>query len=100
MIQLYPIFVTNVFLRFLVLCQALSLSNGNVSYDQASVNGQYSVGTVATLGCNQGYNLIGANSRVCLNLGNFHVDTSCAQGNIMLRCLRKIASFRKMGFQR
>ena len=78
---------------FVVLCSALSLPNGFVSYDHVPMNGKYPVETEATLGCNQGYNLMGANSRICLPSGQFHSTTSCQSGDTVLTYLKVIAVF-------
>ena len=68
-----------------VLCDGLSLSNGRVSYNQESVNGEYPVGTTASYTCNSGYNLKGPNPRTCQSSGTWTQGSPyCEQSNICL----------------
>ena len=48
-----------------IVCDGLSLQNGEVSYNLASMNGQYNQGTAASFTCDSGFKLIGPNSRIC-----------------------------------
>ena len=54
-----------------VICSALSLSNGGISYNQSEVNGEYSVDTKATFSCNSGYKRAGSGSSTCQTSGNW-----------------------------
>ena len=56
---------------YVVLCDGLSLPNGEVNYDPESINGEYPMGTIASFTCNYGYNLNGSNSRTCQISGNW-----------------------------
>ena len=58
-----------------VLCAGLSLQNGQVRYNQASMNGQYPVGTTASFSCGSGYKLRGQNSRSCQATGTWTQTT-------------------------
>ena len=63
-----------------VTCGVLGLSNGGVSYNKQQVNGGYPVGTKASFGCDNGYNLAGSSSRTCQASGNWnHATPTCNQ---------------------
>ena len=65
-----------------VLCEDLYLSNGQVSFDQAEVNGQYPVDTVATFTCIHGYSLEGSSTRTCQASGIWNQQVaSCRLSN-------------------
>ena len=61
---------------FVVTCQdRRSPSNGQVSFDRDPVDngqyGQYTVGTVSTFRCRDGYSALGHNSSTCLMSGHW-----------------------------
>ena len=65
-----------------VLCEDLYLSNGQISFDQAAVNEQYPVGTVATFTCIHGYSLEGSRTRTCQASGIWNQQVvSCRESN-------------------
>ena len=75
----YTLFLS--FSLLLVLCDGIFLENGQVRYNQLAVNGQYPVDTVASITCDYGYNLEGANSRVCQSSGTWsQKSTLCKMG--------------------
>ncbi len=57
-----------------VLCPPLpELANGGISYSPYGFNREYTVGTVATYSCNQGYELVrnlGSMIRTCRDVGD------------------------------
>ena len=64
---------------FVALCSGLSLPNGQATYNPVSINGQYSVGTTASITCDSGYYLKGSNSRTCQPTGTWNQQTPCCQ---------------------
>ena len=58
-----------------VKCGALSISNGAVAYSRDPVNGQYTVGTIASFSCYSGYRRDGPSSRTCQISGKWNQRT-------------------------
>ena len=71
---------------YAVFCNGFSLSNGQVTYNLVSMNGQYPVGTTASFTCDSGYNVVGSNSITCQPSGTWNQQApNCEQGrNILL----------------
>ena len=53
-----------------VTCESLSLSNGNINYDNDEVDGGYPVDTEASFSCNSGYQRSGSSSATCQTSGS------------------------------
>ena len=53
-----------------VICSAISLPNGEVSYTTSQANGGYVVDTIATFTCSSQSDLSGSSSSTCQSSGN------------------------------
>ena len=64
-----------------VTCSALSLTNGQVTYDESAVtSGEYPVGTVATFRCDHGYSSSGSTLSTCETSTSWDQETpTCNQ---------------------
>ena len=74
---------------FVVTCPALTLANGQISYDASPVNGRYPVGATASLTCDYGYFQSGASRRTCLSSGiwdNQEEISMCKQSIKNIKC--------------
>ena len=70
------------FIYFVVVCQALSLQNGEVDYDLSQVSGGYPVDTVASFACNDRFVLSGSNATTCQTSRVWDLKTPvCKQSN-------------------
>ena len=66
----------------LVLCPALHLPHGEVTYTKSSVNGKYPVSTAASFTCGHLYRREGHSSLICKTSGNWdHQTPSCSLSN-------------------
>ena len=65
-------------------CSALSLSNGQVSYNTSTVNGGYPVDTKASFTCNSGHSGSGSGFTICQNSGDWDQQTpGCNQSKYL-----------------
>ena len=58
--------------QFLVTCAPLNFQLGFVNYTPCAHNGEYMVGTVASISCNCGFHQSGPKSRTCQTNGNWN----------------------------
>ena len=56
-------------------CPALSISNGDITYNKNALNGNYPVGTIASFRCDYGYLLQGQHGAYCQQSGNWDLQT-------------------------
>ena len=64
------------------ICESLSLSHGEVSYNRSPVNGKYQAQTVASFSCNYGYSRSGLESLTCQTSGNWNQEIpTCNKSN-------------------
>ena len=56
-------------------CPALSISNGDITYNKNAINGKYPVRTIASFSCDYGYLLQGQHGAYCLHSGNWDLLT-------------------------
>ena len=64
-----------------VSCEALSLTNGQISYDRSPKNGRYPAETVASFSCNDRYSQFGPSSRNCRTSGAWNSQTTTCESN-------------------
>ena len=66
-----------------VTCAALSLVNGQITYNKPAVsNGKYPVDTTISFTCNYGYRRSGSTSGTCQTSGTWNQQPpTCTQGN-------------------
>ena len=58
-----------------VTCDSLSLSHGDVDYDNDAVDGGYPVDTTASFSCDSKYDKKGSSSITCQTSGSWSDDT-------------------------
>ena len=65
-----------------VLCPALHLPHGEITYTKSSVNGKHPVATAASFTCSHFYRREGHSSIICKTSGNWdHQTPSCSLSN-------------------
>ena len=69
-----------------VTCEALSLSNGRLSYNKPqATNGKYPVDTTVSFTCNHGFRKTGSSSSTCQTSGSWNQQTpTCTQSKAII----------------
>ena len=57
-----------------VVCEALNLPHGLISYSKSPVEGGYPINTEVSFSCNYGYHLSGPSSRDCEHSGSWNFE--------------------------
>ena len=78
-------------------CQALSLVNGQINYNEpAAINGDYPVGTVASFTCTDNYYLSGSESITCQTSGDWNQETSACKSKgrniFFIKCFQNLSN--------
>ena len=79
--------MVNFYMYHVVLCDGLSLPNGEIYYDLKSVNGQYLVGTTAYFFCDLEYKLVGSDNATCAPSRNWNNQSYCELSNKILQLM-------------
>ena len=85
MLNVLHYFLINLVLTYtfltLVICEALNLINGQISYNPPATNGTHLLDATASFTCNTGFYLSGANSAICQAPGAWSQATpQCLEG--------------------
>ena len=68
-------------LFLLVICPALSVPNGQVTYDRYSAGEGYPIGTIAFFSCDMGYLEYGFHASICNTSGIWNHPILTCKGN-------------------
>ena len=66
-----------------VVCEALNLPNGFITYSKSSVEGGYPIDAEVSFSCHNGYHCSGTTSSICKPSGSWSLQTpTCQKGSL------------------